>query len=62
MSENQEAIYENTDELREFLKKLSGKKFFLDCGHKVTFGHFLGNDITVYNGKNPRIICSMCGH
>jgi hypothetical protein len=26
-------------------------KFLLDCGHCVTFGHFLGNDVTIYNWK-----------
>ena len=56
-------LYHGTDELRTILERaLSGKKFCLDCGHHVTFGKFLGNDITIYNGKKLKIICSQCGY
>jgi predicted nucleic-acid-binding Zn-ribbon protein len=44
------------------LSTLKGRKFKLDCGHHVTFGHFLGNAITIYNGKHPTIICTQCGY
>jgi hypothetical protein len=54
--------YEETEKLRAVIKNLKGKKFRLDCGHLVTFGFFLGNDITIYNGKDPIIICSLCGY
>lgn len=54
--------YEDTDALREIIKKLKNKKYRLDCGHHVTFGFYLGQDITVLNGKDPKIICSQCGH
>ena len=54
--------YADTEELRNVLSQLKGEKFILDCGHKVTFGHFLGNDITIRNGKIMKIICSQCGY
>ena len=54
--------YEDTQALRNIIEGLRGRKFLLDCGHKVTFGHFLGNSVTVYNGKVPTIICSLCGY
>jgi len=40
--------------------ELQGRKFKLDCGHCVTFGCYLGNDIVIVNGKTPDIICSLC--
>jgi hypothetical protein len=43
-------------------KNLNGRKFRLECGHHVTFGHFLGNNITIYNGKKLKVICSECGY
>jgi hypothetical protein len=61
MTKEQKEIYQDTDKLRQLLKQLNGKKFQLDCGH-ITFGHPLGNDITIYNGKRIKIICSQCGY
>ena len=61
MAKEQKEIYQDTDKLRQMLKRLNGEKFRLDCGH-VTFGHLLGNDITIYNVKNPKIICSLCNY
>jgi len=62
MTKNQKEVYDSTDHLREIFKNMKGKKFRLDCGHHVTFGFFLGNDITIQNGKEPIIICSQCGY
>lgn len=62
MTKEKEKEYLDTEEPRRILVQLKGKKFRLDCGHHVTFGHFLGNDITIHNGKEPRIICSQCGY
>ncbi len=63
MTRQQEKEYQETEMLREILyKALAGKKFRLDCGHHITFGHFLGNDITIFNGKRCKIICSQCGY
>ena len=63
MTKEQERQYEEPEVLREILKRtLAGKKFKLDCGHKVSFGYFLGNDITIYNGKRFRVVCSQCGY
>ncbi len=63
MTKAQESKYRNTDELRDILEQaLKGKKFKLDCGHHITFHHGFGNDITIYNGKRLKIICSQCGY
>lgn len=63
MTKEQKAQYQGAERLRDILERvLSGRKFLLDCGHHVTFGHHLGNDITIYNGKNLKIICSQCGY
>ena len=62
MDKKQKEIYQDTDKLRQLLKQLNGKKFQLDCGYHVTFGHFLGNDITIYNGNRFRVICSQGGY
>ena len=62
MTREQKETYEDTEMLRKILRKLEGRKFRLDCGHHVTFGYFIGNDITIFNGKNPKIICSQCSY
>ncbi len=62
MTQKEKDRYQDTEELRRILVRLKGKKFKLDCGHHVTFGYFLGNDITVRNGKEPEIICAQCGY
>ena len=62
MSEDPKKIYEDTDELRKIIKNLKGRKFILDCGHKVTFGYWLGNSITILNQKEPEIICTLCSY
>jgi hypothetical protein len=63
MTKEEKIRYAEPELLREILKRvLSGRKFRLDCGHHVTFSHNLGNDITIYNGKELKIICSQCGH
>lgn len=62
MTRDEQEQYEDTKGLREVFKELKGRKFRLDCRHHVTFGHFLGNDVTVRNGKEPEIICSLCSY
>ena len=63
MTKEQENEYQDVEVLKEILyKTVAGKKFRLDCGHHITFGHFLGNDITIYNGKKLKIVCSQCGY
>jgi len=62
MTQEEKSMYQETEKLKEFLNNLKGMKFKLDCGHHVTFGYFLGNNITIMNGKNLRIICSECGY
>jgi len=63
MTNEEEEKYESPELLRAILQRtLNGMKFRLDCGHHVTFGHSFGNDITIYNGKEFKIICSQCGY
>jgi hypothetical protein len=63
MTKEQEREYCEPELLRDILiRVLSGMKVRLDCGHHVTLFHPLGNDITILNGKKPRIICSLCGY
>ncbi len=62
MTKEECARYKSVNELREVILKLDKKKFELDCGHHVTFGTDWGNDLSILNGKVPKIICSMCGH
>jgi hypothetical protein len=63
MTNEKKRQYNEPELLRDILKSvLAGRKFQLDCGNYVSFGHFLGNDITIRNGKEFKIICSQCGH
>lgn len=63
MTKEQKKAYQEPELLREILQRvLKGKKFTLDCGHHVTFGYHLGNNITIYNGREFTIICSQCGY
>lgn len=63
MTKEQEGLYQDADELKEILiKALKGRRFKLECGHHITFGHHLGNDLTLYNGKVFTVICSQCGY
>ena len=63
MTKEQEKEYQEPELLKEILiRTLRGMKFRLDCGHHITFGHFLGNDIIIYNGKEFKIVCSQCGY
>jgi hypothetical protein len=56
--EHHEKEYRPIQELKEILKG----KFVLDCGHKVTLNHNLGNNIIVINRKPLEIICTDCGY
>ena len=62
MTKQQKQAYQEVEALKQIIRDLAGQKFRLDCGHHVSFGHFLGNDIIIQNGKEPVIICSLCGH
>jgi hypothetical protein len=62
MTKAKKNSYQDTEVLRRMLLQLKGKRFRLDCGHHITFGYFLGNDITILNGKRLKFICSHCGY
>jgi hypothetical protein len=63
MTKEEKSRYSEPEALRDILRRvLSGRKFLLDCGHLVSFGSTLGNDITVINGREFKVICSLCGH
>jgi hypothetical protein len=62
MTNEEKSSYSEPEALRDILKRVfSGQKYLLDCHHATLF-HHLGNDITIVNGKDPKIICSLCGH
>lgn len=64
MTKQQLRQYDTANSLRTLLwQTLAGKKFELDCGHHITFGKYLGNDLTLRNGtKEFKVICSLCGY
>ncbi len=62
MTKQEREVYQDSEELRRIIKQMKGMKFRLDCGHHVTFGYYLGNDVIIRNGKEPWIICSECGY
>ncbi|MEI9475608.1 MAG: hypothetical protein WCO26_03430 [Deltaproteobacteria bacterium] len=53
----QEGPYEDISHLKSLM---SNRKYRLDCGHLVTLNHNLGNNIAVLNGKELKIICTLC--
>ena len=63
MNKVQRSRYQQPEDLKNILSMyLNGKKFVLDCGHHITFGQRLGNDMTIRNGKKLRVICAECGY
>jgi hypothetical protein len=63
MNKEEKSRNSEPEALRDILKRvLAGRKFMLDCGHHVTFGSNLGNDVTLINGREFKVICSQCGH
>ena len=62
MTQDEKAKYQSADALREIFMKIKGKKFRLDCGHHVTIGHNLTNNLIIYNNKKPTIIYTYCGY
>ena len=62
ITRKQEQEYQDTEILRKYLSQLKGLKFRLDCGHHVTFGYYLGNNIMILNGAKLKLICSQCGY
>jgi hypothetical protein len=62
MTVTEKSKYSKAEDLKNIIRELAGKKFQLDCGHHVTFGHNLGNDIAIFNGKNIKIICTLCSY
>lgn len=62
MTKTEVAAYQPPENLKQILQSHIGRKFRLDCGHHVTFGYFLGNNVIILNGKNLRVICTECGY
>ena len=62
MTKKQKQQYRPTKDLRQLLDILDREKFVLDCGHHITFNRVLGNNITIYNGKELQITCAECGY
>ena len=61
MDKERKVKYRDPESLRKLFMGLKGMKFRLDCGHYITFGYYLGNDIIIRNGKAPKITCLECG-
>ena len=61
MTKEEKVQYREPQALQKVFQTLIGKKYTLTCGHHVTFGYFLGNDIIIRNGKTLEIICLECG-
>jgi hypothetical protein len=49
--------YEDIEKLKTLIRN---GKYILDCGHRVTLNHNLGSNIAIINGKDLRIICTLC--
>jgi hypothetical protein len=63
VKKEQKQRYQKPEVLLAILQReLSGKKFVLQCGHHITLGEMLGNDLLIRNGKEFRVICAMCGY
>ena len=55
-----EEEYRPVEKLKEILfVRLKCEKFKLDCGHKVTLGEYLANNIVIGN-DSKRIECTDC--
>jgi hypothetical protein len=61
MTKDEKKQYRPVNELIQQLSKLAGQKFQLSCGHHITWGRFLANDIIIYNGEKLSIVCLNCG-
>jgi hypothetical protein len=63
MTKKEKERYQEPELLRDILQRtLAGRKFRLQCGHYVTWGTNLGNDVTIRNGKKLRVVCSLCSY
>ena len=63
MTKEEKSRYSEPEALRDILKRvLSGRKFMIRLRPLRLVRTNLGNDITILNGKEPKIICSLCGH
>ncbi len=56
-TENSNSGYEDIEKLKALIRN---GKYLLDCGHHVTLTHNLGNNIAILNGKDLRVICTLC--
>jgi hypothetical protein len=63
MTREKKDKYQEPETLRRMLERLNGMKFRLDCGHHVTFGYNLGNDVAILNGGagKMKFVCLDCG-
>lgn len=63
MNRAEKASYGEPEALKDILRKaLYKKKFKLECGHKITFGEVLRNDLIIRNGIDFTVICTQCGY
>jgi hypothetical protein len=56
-SDGKSELYDDCEALKTLVSK---KKYQLDCGHVVTFGHNLGTNTVIINGAELKVICTLC--
>ena len=63
MTNKQKQAYSEPEALKDILRRtIYGKKFRLECGHIISMGYYLGNDLVVRNGKELEVICLQCAY
>ena len=63
MTRKEKRKYSEPELLKDILERaLKNKRFLLSCGHHVSFGSHLGNNVMIINGKEFKIICSQCSY
>jgi hypothetical protein len=63
MTKEEKARYDEPEQLGDILKRvLAGKSSASLRSPRNLRDHFLGNDVTIRNGKEYKIICSLCGY
>jgi hypothetical protein len=53
-------LQNDTGVVRRVLLRLKATRFGFECGQHA-FGHFLGDDIRILNGKNSKLSYCQCG-
>lgn len=60
MTKAEKYQHKSMESVGELLRMLNKEQFVLDCGHHVTFGQVICNDIKVHKNVELHVICSQC--